>query len=215
MLGWASLTDAQTIKKFRRELSPEVKVTLDQLDKVVKLDLKEVAITDVANAISNQTGVLVRFAPELAAQVAAMPRISVTAENIPGHLVLMESLGSMKLGMKIEKDGVDVTPGGKERRFGIPESAEGEIELETEESDVMEHFILEEPDSEPDGPQSTPRVIVRREVRIEKNSADKPDTDRTVIMAHPGMEKRAKTVIHKDGEHVSEGKLQIKVHGKE
>lgn len=136
LLGWASLTDAQThIRKIQKNLSPEMKVTMEALDKEVALDLKEAWLSDVVNAISNQTGVAIRFAPEVESELSKLPKISVTAEKVPGHLVLMESLGSMKLGMKFENGGVQIARMANIRRIHLLEAPEGLIEEE-------KHLIL-------------------------------------------------------------------------
>lgn len=239
LLGWASLTDAQThIRKIQKNLSPEMKATMEALDKEVALDLKEAWLSEVVNAISNQTGVSIRFAPEVESELSKLPKISVTAEKVPGHLVLMESLGSMKLGMKFENGGVQIARIANIRRIHLPEAPEGVIEEEkqvilegNEEEELLmsedgvetEHFMLPAPPPvEANGkvaPGDTvtplrPHIIVKRQVHIDRSGVDvdgqptKTEEDKLILLSPHEVMQESGKTVIKK----SEGRLEIKIH---
>ena len=103
LLGLAvvSLTDANAgdrhpmMKKMK--LSPAASATMARLDATVALDLQNASLAELFNAISNQTGVAIAFAPELVNDPVQQARINLKSSAVPAHLVMMETLTSVGL----------------------------------------------------------------------------------------------------------------------
>lgn len=181
-----SLTDASA-GEVRRVLSPlgaAEHATLEKLDQMVSFDLKDATLSQVLQAISSATGVAIQQAPEISAHAAQQKRITVTADKVPAHSVLIHALSALDLGFDVTADGItvngekqmkktivldkeDALPGDKKRkikRFEIRrDELPGEVEIESTGSPEEGERVIEVMESEePLQEGVNERVIVRK-----------------------------------------------------
>jgi beta-lactamase regulating signal transducer with metallopeptidase domain len=201
-LGFASLTDAQTPKTeiVIEKHSPAIDAVMEKLRQPITLEMKEASAIDIAQAIASSAGVTLSLSPDATAEIAAAPKISIKASDIPAQLALAETLRNAKLGMKFTENGVEVSKEGNIRRFHLMHDGEGsEAEHRT--------FIhkLEGADSE----AGEKRVFVKKirtgtgeEFTLEEEDIVKVIHEGTADGKHPVFVHLGKT----------EGKLEIEVH---
>ncbi len=144
MIGAVSLTEAQTRVWVMKVDSPESRATFERLEQKITLELAQVSVEEVFNAVSNQTGVRVSIAPELAASIGTLDRLTIKAGNLPAHLVLIHAAASVGLAVDLNADGavVSKSDGTSPRVMVLHRKGEG-ID---QEADVLR--ILEEADVE-------------------------------------------------------------------
>ena len=113
VLALATFTDARAgeqhmkVRQFDKvALSPAAKENVKRLDQVVNLDLRSASAQDVLNAISNATGVNIAVAD--GALDPAAPRMNIRSTDVSAHLLLMETLSSLDLGVKFSDAGIEV-----------------------------------------------------------------------------------------------------------
>lgn len=168
VLALATFTDArageQHMKVRRVEhaaLSPAAKENMKRLEQVVNLDLRSASAQDVLNAISNATGVNISVA-EGAIDPAA-PRLNIRSTDVSGHLLLIETLSSMDLGVKFSDAGIEVVKS----------------------SDMLMHLHGE-------GAGTDERVVVMRHAADAAHGAEHAGTEkRVMVMRHGTEEHRA------------------------
>lgn len=127
LIALVTLTDARAgeVRQFVRHigageaLSPAAHEQIMKLEQNVSLTLRAVSLQDVLTTISASTGVNAVVAPDV---LEGDPRLNITAENVPAHIVLMETLSTLKLAAKFTEAGVEVVkqPEPRLRIDGVP-----------------------------------------------------------------------------------------------
>lgn len=200
MIGAVSLTEAQTpeapkVRVFKSH-APEASPTIERLDASISLDLAQVSIEDVFNAISNRTGVNVRIAPELIPTIGTMDRLTLKADNVPAHMALIHAASAVGLAVDFDADGAVVTKSDGSHPRVMFLGKDGEA------MNVMPEVIAA------DG--SKPRMIFvgkegdGKEVKHEVRRVVVNGDGEAVVSGEPGEKKVKVHVVHKkaDGEKV-------------
>lgn len=168
VLALATFTDARAgeqhmkVRRFdHAALSPAAKENMKRLDQVVNLELRSASAQDVLNAISNATGVNISVAE--GAIDAAAPRLNLRSTDVSGHVLLIETLSSLDLGVKFSDAGIEVVKS----------------------SDMLMHL-------HGDGAGTDERVVVMRHAADAAHGAEPAGTEkRVMIMRHGAEEHRA------------------------
>lgn len=104
-----SLTDATAGEPQRvmmmKKLSPAGEATMQRLDAHVSIDLTAVSIEQILQAVSNASGVPITIAPEVINDAARETTFDIKAENVPAHVVLVESLNAVDLALEFDDAG--------------------------------------------------------------------------------------------------------------
>lgn len=127
VIALATLTDARAgeVRQFVRHVgpgeafSPVAHEQILKLEQNVSVTLNAASLQDVLTTISAATGVNAVIA---AGALEGDPRLNITAENVPAHLLLMETLSTLKLAAKFTDAGVEVVkqPEPRIRIEGVP-----------------------------------------------------------------------------------------------
>jgi beta-lactamase regulating signal transducer with metallopeptidase domain len=174
-----TLTDAVAgervmFRKSLQSLSPAAEATMKQLETPMHLQLTNASLEEVARAVTQQTGVAVVFADGVLAGDVREATLTVTADNVPAHMVLIESLTALELAVNFDEHGAQVQQlpeGAAPMRMRVeagelPRIADGNVE---------EHVVVVHGDSEaPPLPVDTygaqPRV--RTFVHVQPDTAE-------------------------------------------
>jgi len=112
-VGLATLTDARAGEPMRvramharQPASPAIEASMQKLETVMNAELTSVSIEDVMQTIMNTTGVTIAIEDGAIDDETRAKRLNVKAENVPAHLVLFESLGTLHLAVKFTETGV-------------------------------------------------------------------------------------------------------------
>jgi hypothetical protein len=111
--GLVSLTDASAgehqRQMFKRQpLSPAATAVMQQLDQTVSLTLHDVSLNDVLATVQRATGVTINVAKDALDDTKQQARIDLTADRIPAHMVLIETLSSLGLSLDFDEKGATV-----------------------------------------------------------------------------------------------------------
>lgn len=111
--GLVSLTDArageqQPLMFKRQPLSPAAAAVMQQLDQTVSLTLHDVPLTEVLATVQRATGVTINVAKDALDDAKQQARIDLTADRIPAHIVLIETLSSLGLSLDFDEKGATV-----------------------------------------------------------------------------------------------------------
>ena len=110
-VGLVTLTDAQAHEphvvhfKHAAPLSPEAQAIVQSLEKPMSVDLAATSVDVALATITSATGV--RFTVADGAVDPAL-RLNLKGENVPAHMVLIESMGAAKLAVKFTDSGVEI-----------------------------------------------------------------------------------------------------------
>ena len=111
-LAVTALTDARAEGMKRRiaiaPMSPAAKDVIERLEKNINAQLTSASIDQVLTAVSSLSGVAIQVPDGTIDADVRAAKITLRAENIPGHLVLMESLSGLGLGLRFTETGVEV-----------------------------------------------------------------------------------------------------------
>ncbi len=159
MIGAVSLTEAQTKVRVMKMDSPDAHATFERLDQKITLEMAQVSVEEVFNAISNQTGVRVSLAPELAASIGTLDRVTIKAGNMPAHLVLIQAAASVGLAVDPNADGavVSKSDGASPRVMVLQRNGEG-IDKETDVLRILKESGVE---GAVDGEEGKKQVMVK------------------------------------------------------
>lgn len=185
-VGLLTLTDARAGEPMKRqrmkiEGSAAIKETMQRLETPMTVDLAAANIDAVLHAVMNATGISVVIEDGAIDDETRAKRLNVKATNVPAHLLLMESLGTFDLAVKLTDTGVVVLREPEEvvlRKIRTAESGERMFMRRTQ------------PSEEPGGADVEKRIEVIEE-------------------GEPGGEKR-KITLRTEGE-AEEGTLEISV----
>lgn len=119
-LSIVSLTDAtagdhRRVVHFER-LSPEAEAVMRQLDAHVSVVLTSVPLSELTNVVSNASGVTITAAEDAMDASVRDARFTLKAENVPAHIVLMESLSAVGLGVQFSATGAQIV----KQETGVP-----------------------------------------------------------------------------------------------
>lgn len=108
-----SLTDATAGEKqimiLREPPSPEAEAVMQKLDQNVTFELSGASIEDVIHAISNRTGVTITAAEGAIDDATRATKYNVLkANNVPAHIVLLESLHAADLALRFDANGATI-----------------------------------------------------------------------------------------------------------
>ena len=166
-VGLVTLTDARAGEPMiRRQMSkepasPAMLDILQKLETPISAEFESVTIDDVLHQITTATAVNITVAEGAIDDATRGKHLNIKARNIPAHMVLVESLGTLHLTVKISETGAVVlrAPEGEEMRMRTPNGEE--MRLRTPEGDgdgrVMIRRTQEEPAGNPDA-----NVIVQK-----------------------------------------------------
>jgi len=121
-LAAVSLTDARAGERKRviRALDPAAHATMKKLDQVVSFELKDADLSTVLTEITARTGVVITQTPEIPAEVW-QKRITIDADQVPLHAVLVETLAGLGLGFEISAEGLSVGKGAGSKHMMLRE----------------------------------------------------------------------------------------------
>ncbi|HYI08753.1 MAG TPA: M56 family metallopeptidase [Thermoanaerobaculia bacterium] len=113
-----SLTDAtagtqKRVMLMKEPLSPEAQAVMEKLDQTVTLELTGASIDDVLHAVSNKTGISIAAAEGAIDDTARETKYDLKANNVPGHIVLLESLHALNLALRFDANGATVEKAGE------------------------------------------------------------------------------------------------------
>ncbi|HVE72413.1 MAG TPA: M56 family metallopeptidase [Thermoanaerobaculia bacterium] len=196
-VGLVTLTDAQAhepqVVRFHKTLSAEAGAVMETLEKPISIDLRSASVADTAAALSTATGVQITIA-EGAADPAL--RLNIKGENLPAHLVIMESLSAAGLAVKITETGVTA----------FKEPAEGERLLRMGGGE-QERVMIRRKSSDEDVAEA------ERQVSRLRTKSDDPNARRFHIEAEAtddGVTNKRRVTL-KDEHGVTTGTLEVEV----
>lgn len=111
-VGLLTLTDARAGEAMKRQRmkveagSPAVHEVMLRLEKPMSVEFKEAGIEDVLHGVMNETGISVVIEDGTLDDATRAQRLNVKATNVPAHLVLFESLGTLHLAVRVTETGV-------------------------------------------------------------------------------------------------------------
>jgi beta-lactamase regulating signal transducer with metallopeptidase domain len=165
-VGLVTLTDAQAhepgVMRMRQkvQLSPEANAVLQTLEKSISPDLRSASVSDVMDAVTTATGVKVT-----AADGAVDPalRLNVKGENVPAHIVLMESAHAAGLQVKITEAGVELTKADRDDD-GVPgEREEERVIIKRQPAGGEQRKRMVEAEATNDGTTDKRKITIRGE----------------------------------------------------
>lgn len=112
-LSLVSLTDAtagdhrRVVRHFEK-LSPEAEAVMQRLDTEVSLVLTSVSLSELTNVVSSASGVNITTAEGAIDDAVRGARFTLKAENAPAHIVLLESLSAVGLGVQFTATGAQI-----------------------------------------------------------------------------------------------------------
>jgi len=112
-VGLLTLTDARAGEPMQRqrmkvEDSPAIKETMQRLETPMTVDLTAANIDAVLHAVMNATGISVVLQDGAVDDATRAKHLNIKSTTIPAHLLLMESLGTLDLAVKLTDTGVVV-----------------------------------------------------------------------------------------------------------
>lgn len=110
LLAVVTLTDAragETQVTHLRMHGPDAALA-GRFEQIIDIDLASASIEDVMHAISNRTGASITFAEGALDDATRNARLTLKAEKIPAHLVLLETLGAFDLAVRFTESGAEV-----------------------------------------------------------------------------------------------------------
>ncbi len=114
-VGFVTLTDAranepgQPRRMMMKETpSPAIHEVMKKLETPINTELKAASVDAVLHTIMNATGISVVIEDGAIDDATRAKRLNVTATNIPAHMFLFESLGTLDLAVKFTDTGVMV-----------------------------------------------------------------------------------------------------------
>jgi hypothetical protein len=112
-VGLVTLTDARAgerrVVRVKEEASAPIKEVLQKLETPVNAELTSASIDEVLHTIMNATGASIVVADGAIDDATRAKRLNVKSKNVPAHIVLFESLGTLHLAVKFTDTGVVVT----------------------------------------------------------------------------------------------------------
>lgn len=203
VLGLVTLTDASAgegrvfKKRIAHDMSPATHALMEKLDQRVTTSLTSASIEDVLHAISNATGVTLNAADGVITDEARKARFTLTATDVPAHLIAMEALSSVDLGLKFTETGAEVV------------AAEGHHRMHMKHSDghpgeVEEHVILKRRGDPAEAGELPPPVALE-----EGDGMKKRVEVRATAEVKDGVTKKKLTVETYDGK--APGTLELEV----
>jgi bla regulator protein BlaR1 len=158
-VGLVTLTDARAGEPMvRRQMtkepaSPAMLDILQKLETPISAEFESVTVDDVLHQINTATTVNITVAEGAIDDATRAKHLNVKAKNVPAHMVLFESLGTLHLAVKLTETGVLVlrAPEGEEMRMRTPDG-EGE-------GRVMIRRTQEEPAGEPDADVIVKKIV--------------------------------------------------------
>lgn len=185
-VGLVTLTDARAgerrVVRMKQEASAPIKEVLQKLETPVTAELTNASLDDVLHTIMNATGASVVIADGAIDDETRAKRLNLKAKNVPAHIVLLESLGTLHLAMKFTDTGVLV----------MKPSEEEELHIRTANGEKARVFVRRA-----DGPgEPGAEAGIRKRVEV-------------VSDGEPGDGKR-KLTLRTDGA-VEEGTLEVEV----
>lgn len=112
LVALVTLTDAnagENVIRARhfesRPMSDADHAQIVRLEQRMNLEFRAASLQDILSALTNATGVNAKIADDIA--TSELPRINVKAENLPAHVLLMETLSTFKLAAKFTEAGVE------------------------------------------------------------------------------------------------------------
>lgn len=119
-VGLVTLTDARAEERrtvrMKEQVSAPIREVMQKLETPVNAELTSASLDDVLHTIMNATGASIVIADGAVDDATRAKRLNVKAKNVPAHLVLFESLGTLHLAVKLTDTGVLVlkAPDGEE-----------------------------------------------------------------------------------------------------
>lgn len=169
-VGLVTLTDAsagepqirRTVSHMRQPASPEVKATMQKLDTAMNVELTNASLDDVLHAVMNATGATIVIEDGALDDATRAKRLNVKASNVPAHLVLFESLGTLDLAVKFTPAGVAVQR--------MPKEA---LDVETADGAKARIFVrsIDTPPAVGEGVEEAGEVRTRERVSISAEGA--------------------------------------------
>lgn len=132
-----TLTDARAgerqMMKMRHPMSPAAEATMQRLDQnVFGFELKNATLDELLARVESSTGVTLKVSPIAIDDAKKQARIDISANGVPAHIVLMESLDALDLALDFTDDGAMVIaqPLGDRRLFmkAVPPPEDGNHE---------------------------------------------------------------------------------------
>jgi len=116
-----TLTDAQAggrrLIRAVGPMSPEEKATVERLNQTVTAELREASLDDILFSVTKWTGVTFKVADGAIDDRTREARIDMTAKNIPAHVVVIETLSSLGLGIDFKNGATIVKTPARGERF--------------------------------------------------------------------------------------------------
>lgn len=119
--AFVTLTDATAGEPKERHLlmkqplTPAARAVMERLDQNVTLTLDSVSVEDVVRLVANGAGANVTIPDGVLDDAARAAKVSIKAENVPAHVVLLETLAAFELAVEFDDTGVQVIKAGPMR----------------------------------------------------------------------------------------------------
>ena len=223
-LATVALTDARAGEKHRvLKLHVPEHAVLSKLDQKLSFGLSDATLGDVLTAISSRTGVAMNQSAEVLAGQSQQKRISIDADQVPAHVVLIETLGAYGLGFDVKDDALTVTSDRPVKRVRLLHAPKDGV--------VFEKKIIKrtrpgeaEDEIEVESNGETPEEIEKVIEQLEKDLSDLPgEVDRKVFVrkiasddvdekvSADGTMRRVMTIRTIENGAETEGKLTIEL----
>src|SRR5260221_1854250 len=95
-----------------RPLSPATKAVMERLDQNVTLSLQSVSVEEVIRSVSNATGTTAIVPEGTLDEATRAAQVTIKADNVPAHVVLIETLSTFDLAIDFNDAGIQVVKGG-------------------------------------------------------------------------------------------------------
>ncbi|HEV7239047.1 MAG TPA: M56 family metallopeptidase [Thermoanaerobaculia bacterium] len=111
-IGLLTLTDARAGEPMKRQRmkveseSAAIREVMEALEKPISAEFKESGIEDILHGVMNATGISVVFEDGALDDATRAKRLNIKATNVPAHLILFESLGTLDLAVRVTETGV-------------------------------------------------------------------------------------------------------------
>jgi beta-lactamase regulating signal transducer with metallopeptidase domain len=162
-LAAVSLTDARAGQRIRMALphDPAARATMEKLHQSVSLDLTEANLSTVLAEITSRTGVLITPSAAVPAE-AWQKKITIDADQVPAHVVLIESLAALGVGFEMTAEGVTLGKGSGVKRVML-HAGHGKSGV------TRERKIRRHPASVP---EEVEQIEIETEIEIETNGTE-------------------------------------------
>lgn len=211
-IGTVAFTDAngseqRVIKKMN--LDPAAAESIGKLEQRVSVDLTNASFGELLNTVAANTGTAITQSPEIASSPVQQARFTLSATNVPAHLLLMQTLTPFDLSAEPNANGAEITKGA-----GCGKMSHREIDVTTEDGKTKRkviHIHTKDEAAGRDGKKHDRKLHKARAGAVEHRVMVRAMAKGECELSADGKLHRELTVKVDENGTVSEGKLQLDI----